>query len=90
MVVCSGILVSGLAAKQYSTLYCRARWEFLGFQILCSILENSVLGSSSRNILRKGEKIEDIRAWGKKVNHLLNKDAFMLKRCQCSTVGDGI
>lgn len=50
MVVCGGILISGLVEKQNGTLYSRTGQEFLGFQI-CSILENSVLGSSSGNIL---------------------------------------
>lgn len=75
--------------EQNSTLYCRAGQEFLGFE-LCSILENSVPGSSSGNILRKGGKLETKGRGDKKVNYLINKDAFTRKGCQSFTAGEGI
>lgn len=65
--VCGSILASGFVEKQNNKLYCRARQESLAFQV-CSMLENSVPGSSSRNILRKGGTLETKRHGDKKVN----------------------
>lgn len=72
MAVCGGILASGLVEEQNSTLYYRTGQEFLGFE-LCSILENSVPGSSSGNILRKGGKLETKGHGDKKKSKLFDQ-----------------